>query len=196
MTKKKIGVLLGSLAVLIIILFFVINYQKNQIANQKYQEEQIVLKQKYESGLSLIKLSKWSEVKDEMEYLNYKDSNVLYNYAVEKLSYEAYKKTGHISVYTPSAIKKIPDDYKGDFANDIITYKKYLERKPVYAAPIPSTPYSPKIGMTSEQVLSSTWGKPRDINRTTNKYGVSEQWVYGSSRYIYLDDGIVTAIQD
>ena len=54
----------------------------------------------------------------------------------------------------------------------------------------------PAIGMTAEQVEASTWGKPKDINKTTTKYGVSEQWVYSDYRYIYLEDGIVTAITE
>jgi len=58
---------------------------------------------------------------------------------------------------------------------------------------------APAIGMTSEEVENSTWGKPSDINKTTNKYGTSEQWVYkfwDKHRYIYIEDGIVTAIQE
>lgn len=54
----------------------------------------------------------------------------------------------------------------------------------------------PAIGMTAEQVEKSTWGKPKDINKTTYSWGVSEQWVYSGYRYIYLEDGIVTAIQE
>lgn len=38
--------------------------------------------------------------------------------------------------------------------------------------------YIPDIGMTEDEVLSSKWGKPKDVNRTTTAYGVSEQWVY------------------
>ena len=53
----------------------------------------------------------------------------------------------------------------------------------------------PTIGMTKDEVKNSTWGKPNDINITETVYGVSEQWVYSRDRYIYLDDGIVTAIQ-
>lgn len=64
----------------------------------------------------------------------------------------------------------------------------------------PGEKVSPTIGMTADEVLASTWGEPSDINRTTTRYGVSEQWVYRSSssktRYIYFDDGIVTAIQE
>ena len=53
--------------------------------------------------------------------------------------------------------------------------------------------------MTSEEVENSTWGKPYDINKTTNEYGTSEQWVYkflNKHRYIYFKDGIVTTIQE
>lgn len=58
---------------------------------------------------------------------------------------------------------------------------------------------APAIGMTSEEVENSTWGKPSDINKTTNKYGTSEQWVYkfwDKHRYIYIENGIVTTIQE
>lgn len=64
---------------------------------------------------------------------------------------------------------------------------------------IQNTQTPPAIGMTAAQVRASTWGEPSDINRTTTRYGVSEQWVYRTSsgtKYVYLDDGIVTAIQE
>lgn len=54
----------------------------------------------------------------------------------------------------------------------------------------------PEIGMSAEQVRNSTWGEPKEINKTTYAWGTSEQWVYSGYRYIYLDDGIVTAIQE
>ena len=53
--------------------------------------------------------------------------------------------------------------------------------------------------MTADEVKNSTWGEPSDINKTTTKYGVREQWVYRSSsktKYIYFEDGIVTTIQE
>lgn len=54
--------------------------------------------------------------------------------------------------------------------------------------------------MTAEDVRLSLWGAPDEINRTPTKYGVSEQWVYEGAhyhnRYLYLDDGIVTGIQE
>lgn len=57
----------------------------------------------------------------------------------------------------------------------------------------------PTIGMTADEVRQSTWGEPSTINKTSTKYSVSEQWVYKSpskNRYIYIEDGLVTAIQE
>jgi hypothetical protein len=51
------------------------------------------------------------------------------------------------------------------------------------------------IGMTSERVLLSSWGRPEKVNRTTYSRGVHEQWVY-SGGYLYFEDGILTAIQN
>lgn len=52
------------------------------------------------------------------------------------------------------------------------------------------------IGMTAEELRNSkSWGEPDHINKTTTAYGVSEQWVY-YGRYVYLEDGIVTSIQE
>lgn len=56
---------------------------------------------------------------------------------------------------------------------------------------------SPRIGMTQSQVINGTnWGGPTDINRTITAGGTREQWVYGNRRYLYFDNGILTAIQD
>lgn len=65
--------------------------------------------------------------------------------------------------------------------------------KPVQETTAPTTP---KIGMTTSELSASTWGNPKDKNKTTTANGVSEQWVYGSGRYVYLDNGVVTAIQE
>ena len=60
-----------------------------------------------------------------------------------------------------------------------------------------SAKYEPGIGMTKQEVLNSSWGSPEEINTLDSKYGNHhEQWVYGNNRYVYFDDGVVTAIQD
>jgi len=54
------------------------------------------------------------------------------------------------------------------------------------------------LGMTADQVRES-WGEPDDINRTTTRWGTSEQWVYGPSleaMYLYFDDGVLTSVQE
>lgn len=52
------------------------------------------------------------------------------------------------------------------------------------------------IGMSKEDVLASSWGKPDRVNTTTNAYGVSEQWVYGGRNYLYFENGKLTSIQN
>lgn len=54
----------------------------------------------------------------------------------------------------------------------------------------------PQIGMDETDVKLSSWGRPKKINKTTSKGGISEQWVYDNNKYIYLEDGIVTSIQE
>lgn len=59
----------------------------------------------------------------------------------------------------------------------------------------------PSIGMTAAQVreLPRPWGEPEDVNTTTTVRGTREQWVYSAGKYerayLYLENGIVTAIQ-
>lgn len=53
---------------------------------------------------------------------------------------------------------------------------------------------SVKVGFTKEMVTVS-WGKPEDINKTIHDGFITEQWVYGSRNYVYFNNGIVTAIQ-
>lgn len=55
---------------------------------------------------------------------------------------------------------------------------------------------NPKIGMTTEEVLNSSWGKPEKINKDTYSWGTKEQWVYSDNRYIYFKNGKVTSISE
>jgi hypothetical protein len=52
-----------------------------------------------------------------------------------------------------------------------------------------------RVGLNSEGVLKSCWGKPLRINETTTAQHSHEQWVYATGDYLYLTDGIVTSIQ-
>ena len=66
-------------------------------------------------------------------------------------------------------------------------------------APAPAHVHGVHIGMTEHQLWQSMWGKPTSINRTVTENNVREQWVYRGGvkeGYIYLTNGVVTAIQD
>lgn len=55
-----------------------------------------------------------------------------------------------------------------------------------------------RLGMTSEQVRASCGGPNRN-NRTVNRFGTREQWVYGShykATYLYFEDGILMSWQN
>ena len=53
------------------------------------------------------------------------------------------------------------------------------------------------LGMTVDDVLASSWGKPEHVNRTTTAGGTREQWVYpGHHSYLYFTDGVLTTIQN
>jgi hypothetical protein len=51
------------------------------------------------------------------------------------------------------------------------------------------------IGMTEAMLLDS-WGQPEDINTTVTKYSTRKQYVYGSGRYVYVENGKVDAWQN
>lgn len=50
------------------------------------------------------------------------------------------------------------------------------------------------IGMTADDVLKSSWGRPQSVNKTTTSRGTREQWVYRGG-YLYFENGVLTAIQ-
>ena len=52
-----------------------------------------------------------------------------------------------------------------------------------------------RVGLNAEGVRKSCWGKPAQINTTKTEDHTREQWVYGTGHYVYLTDGLVTAIQ-
>ncbi|MGG1444811.1 hypothetical protein ABE354_22685 [Brevibacillus laterosporus] len=97
---------------------------------------------------------------------------------------------------------EIPKEYDSYFSDEIkLAWEKY-KVVPKTIDKINSNKTSnrtfliPAIGMTKEEVLNSAWGKPNNINKTTTANGVHEQWVYSIKKYVYFDNGYVTAIQE
>lgn len=52
-----------------------------------------------------------------------------------------------------------------------------------------------KVGMTKQECRLS-WGEPLDINSTASGASIKEQWVYGSSSYLYFTNNRLTSIQN
>lgn len=93
--------------------------------------------------------------------------------------------------------KCIAVDY--GFGNDLSIYNEtsaYTEEQLSRRVAVANNMSDPYIGMTTDEVLQSTWGVPEDINKTTYSWGTTEQWVYSGYRYIYFENGIVVAIQE
>lgn len=133
---------------------------------------------------------------------NREDYAALFNYAQAKL--EQGKDNELMFLY----LNQIPPDYSGYASDIIMKFKLSLKSKGEWERMYNKQQqnleelakekevYEPQIGMTGDEVRHSSWGEPEDINKTTTKYSVSEQWVYDDFKYIYLEDGIVTAIQE
>ena len=101
-----------------------------------------------------------------------------------------------LSTGNPKFIKLSADAKKQADNNHAMLEKEIGERKRL--AKIEAKKNGVSIGMTQQEVLDSSWGKPKKINTTTNKYYTREQWVYGNggSGYLYFKDGILETIQN
>lgn len=132
----------------------------------------------------------------ELSYSVREDSEVeiLANYAYAKqLIKEGEEK------WAITRLENIKKDYNGEFADEINAFKLTLKPQDYWYANHTDrvyTPSEPQIGSSKDAVRNSTWGEPKDINTTTTINGTSEQWVYGGGRYIYIDNGVVTVIQE
>ena len=51
------------------------------------------------------------------------------------------------------------------------------------------------LGMTTQDVVDSSWGRPERINRTTGYNVNRQQWVYGNGNYLYFEHDILTSMQ-
>lgn len=175
--------------------------QIDQIKEDKYT---LVVKTIKETDWSKATDSDWQTIRELLfEIDDYKDEHILSSY-ISSLKY-------YIDGNERMALEFIDIDknYNGvlgkevnilretlnntETGKSIAESKKWLEE---YENSQKDKPQEPRIGMTEEEVLKSSWGKPNKVNRTTTANTVYEQWVYGSNRYVYLDNGIVTAIQD
>lgn len=88
-----------------------------------------------------------------------------------------------------------------DMAHDAQEEKKRKQRmvelqKTAKAEKLAKKKEGVRLGMSAQDVYDSMWGKPQSVNRTVTKYGVREQWVYGSGSYLYFQDGVLESVQN
>lgn len=99
-------------------------------------------------------------------------------------------------VYRISSDSNTLTRYDRDYSSGKLSVDGKLYTKSSGSTYVPEERAKPYIGMTKVQLEESSWGKPKDINRTTTAYGVREQWCYSGYKYVYVENGVVTAIQE
>lgn len=181
-----------------------------ELATQKFRELDSTFDLPQESYFYEKYLSNQFELLKEMirekKYEKVYDLSLVFmgmgNLEVEALENYAHAKLNVKNGEEKWAIKRLENikwDYSGEFADEINAFKLTLKPRDYWYATHTDrvyTPSEPKIGSSKDAVRNSTWGEPKDINTTTTINGTSEQWVYGGGRYIYIDNGVVTVIQD
>lgn len=110
-----------------------------------------------------------------------------------KGEYYDYEVQGSASIYIPDLkIYMFLTDDGGLNVHQMGMGPYYI----LYDNPHKNESKAPAIGMTAEEVKESTWGTPKEINKTTYEWGITEQWVYSGYRYIYFENGKVTSISE
>lgn len=130
----------------------------------------------------------YEEISDKLnkifgETTEYDYGGIIYYSGITDFDFVLSKRSGSVSIGWNDENRKIYESKNPDAR----------EQKP---PTIQNTQRPPAIGMTAAQVRASTWGEPEDINKTTYAWGTREQWCYSGYRYIYFEDGVVTAIHE
>ena len=130
----------------------------------------------------------------------------IYDSAYKKNAYDKYyliiENSAHFIVSENENNAETSIIYELTYENNELSYNPYGKiitvKKTNTKTELPTTIYikEPYIGMTKEEAENSTWGSPKKINKTTTSYGVHEQWVYSSNRYLYFENGKLTSIQE
>lgn len=131
------------------------------------------------------------ELKDYIQEKNYSDgySYVLkYSEIIEYTSDEEVKKSSNSLKSKYNEQKRIEEEKEetekaAKEAEDAAKEKRRKKQEGV------------RIGMSKQDVLDSSWGKPTKINKSVYSWGTSEQWVYPNNNYLYFENGKLTSIQ-
>lgn len=160
-------------------------------ANQKYEQfynEEVEISETFQF---LRNFGEVEEVKDEIDSIrsnmnilimskdNYEDGEFAYNNGYYSGAILSYEKVDQMSPYYDDALAK------AKICQKLFNGKEYVNPNAV----------EPYIGMLESEIKNCIWGDPEDINETITKYGTKKQYVYSNYRYLYFEDGVLTAIQ-
>jgi len=158
-----------------------VEYGFQAIADKKYDEAATWFFSLSENNTNLRKLYNYAQ---SLESYAKGDYSIARHYAENTVDYSGYGE---------QEVKEYRDRILNELTPELIASKKAeTDAKEKAKAKTEGV----RIGMTQEQVRQSSWGNPKNINRTTGSYGTHEQWVYGGNNYLYFDNGILTTIQN
>lgn len=140
--------------------------------------------------------SKAIKIFEENEFIHKSnDAIALYNFALYLINYNKdtiEQKEKLASVISPSYTGRMSEEIQ----EELIASLTEEAWRTVYSESnsIAKSSSSPSIGMTDDEVLETSWGKPKSINKTQTAYGVNEQWVYDRG-YLYFENHYLVTIQ-
>ncbi|MEZ4876379.1 MAG: hypothetical protein R2805_02335 [Flavobacterium sp.] len=178
--------------------FFDLANYKNEYLYYKKQEERKAQSEAQKISNKLLEQKKFDsiidskvreqEIRDSLEYAKQK----IINDAIAKERQKQVAKTQTLAIKNEA--KRKADRKLENTKKDNERRKSIIEKYGVVNGEA-ILKHIVKIGWTKEMCIAS-WGKPKDINRTTNRYIVFEQYVYSLKKYLYFENGILTSIQD
>lgn len=157
-------------------------------------------RKQYQNSIALIKDQKYRNAAVSLVGLKekkYQNAQILYEYA----NAEDVKNSD--PSMTEFYLKDIPNNYSGEFADEIKTLRELVKEKANQQRQkkIENAKEREKeresqiyIGDSQYKVIK-VFGEPLRKNRTVVGNVAREQWVY-NNYYIYIENGIVTAFQD
>jgi CRISPR/Cas system-associated endoribonuclease Cas2 len=185
--------------------------EENQASLPKKSQEQIALEAKNECLSTTQQRSQNYDIS--MSRRKYWDAAAIHrgcamrlqDSALKALVEDAETKAYKQDIESPLSSRPIKiraiESFARDYPEKAVVYEKLLIR--LYDEDIAIAHANdekersrPRIGMTSNQVLSSAWGHPSHINKTTTATGIHEQWVYERGRYLYFENNRLTAMQE
>ena len=121
--------------------------------------------------------------------------NAIYNF----LSALEYQKKGIRSAMIVS-LSHISMPYKGLLSEEITLFVNQNAAEIQHMQDLLSGKTSvgkpkPYIGMTTNEILASSWGSPNEVISTLTTNGKEEQWEYAPNKVIFIENGFATAVQ-